>query len=292
MSQFDTRIQARYAEKLRIFLRLRKKDFKSSAGLKPEVVGRKGRLPRYPTAAIAALEAKANVKAARGETEDTSLGERIGLACDYQGWSCAELARRVGVSREIVRRWQAGLNRPNNLTILAGILEVPLAWLNCGGAANLPANSHIGVRLGNEAKNYREKLYGLTTQLMHNINDEITESQMQAHLEHVVMSQSKLADLARRAGGRWQLLNGVLQFAPWISIPERGLARRFWSDDVETIIREELESKPSVCGAWSAVRQRCDERGLAYPQKISLYKRLQNDREQANTYGIKFAGPC
>ena len=107
---FDTRTQARYTEKLRIFLRLRKKDFKSSAGLKPEVIARKGRLPRYPTAAIEALEAQANAKAARGDADDTSLAERIGLACDYQGWSCAELARRLNVSREIVRRWQAGLN--------------------------------------------------------------------------------------------------------------------------------------------------------------------------------------
>jgi hypothetical protein len=175
---------------------------------------------------------------------------------------------------------------------LAGILEVPLAWLNCGGAANLPANSHIGVRLGDEAKYCREKLYGLTTQLMLNLNEDMTESQMQSHLDHVVMSRPGLAIVARRAGGRWQLLHGVLQFAPWICIPERGgLARRFWSDEVEAIIAEELDSKPSVHGAWSAVRQRCEERGLAYPQKISLYKRLQNDRERANIYGINFVGP-
>jgi hypothetical protein len=94
-----------------------------------------------------------------------------------------------------------GLNRPNNLTILAGILEVPLAWLNCGGAANLPANSHIGVRLGDEAKYCREKLYGLTTQLMLNLNEDMTESQMQSHLDHVVMSRPGLAIVARRAGG-------------------------------------------------------------------------------------------
>jgi hypothetical protein len=102
------------------------------------------------------------------------------------------------------------------------------------------------------------------------------------------MTHQPLGILARRAGGRWQIAQGQLEFAPWICLidADAGLTRRFWTDEVEDIINKELAEKHTVYAAWQSLAQRCSEKGLEFPQKITLYKRLNRLRKLKDKFGV------
>ncbi|WP_087865431.1 helix-turn-helix domain-containing protein [Comamonas thiooxydans] len=290
MSQFDKYIKTEYVEALRIFLGLNKKNFLREAGfIKADEPPRQGRLGRYEEAPIIALEVRVNAKAARAEANDTTLGERFCIARDYMGMTDASVARAMGISREMVRRWGSDEGRPSKLPQLAELLGVPEAWLEYGGEAYLPANSHVGVRVGQESKNYREQLFGLTQSLVAELPNDVEESYAQAYIELAVFQRPELSQVARRAGGRWQVLQGNLLFSPWVPIVEHGLARRFWSDEVEAIIQEELANQPSVYAAWNQLKARCEALGMnqdQYPRRISLHKRIEKERQRAEEFGV------
>lgn len=63
-----------------------------------------------------------------------SIGERIKQARKSQGYSQADLARRLGVSQPAVANWESGIHDPRRLTLakLADVLEAPLDWLAAG----------------------------------------------------------------------------------------------------------------------------------------------------------------
>lgn len=290
MSQFDRYTQTEYVEALRAFMDISKRNFLRDYGFVEDAdTPRKGRLPKYPDEAIKALEAQVNEKAARCEATDTTVGERYRLARDYMGFNDAEVSRQLGVSRELVRRWGSDIHRPTNMEALATLLNVPQAWLEEGGEQNLPANSHLGVRVGDEAKLWREHQLGLTQVVVSELPDGADEQYAQAYIEWAVFSNFELAQAARRAGGRWQIASATLLFSPWVPIPEHGLSKRYWTDDVEAIIQEELAAKPSVYGAWEAVRQRCEALGKGpdeYPKRISLHKRIEKERARADQFGV------
>lgn len=289
MSQFDRYTKTEYVEALRVFLDVSKRNFLKEAGFIDDEGPRKGRLPRYKEAPIAALEERVNEKAARCEAADSTVGERYRIARDYLGLSDSIVAREMGVSRELVRRWGENIHEPTCMPELAAFLGVPEAWLREGGEHNLPANSHIGVRVGAESKLWRETVYSLTLDLVANLPDNADEQYAQALIECTVHNKFNLAQAARRAGGRWQIHHNTLMFAPWIPIPEHGLSRRYWSDEVEAIIQEELASKPTVYGAWEALQARCVAMGLdeeAYPKRISLHKRVEKERVRAEEFGV------
>lgn len=291
MSQFDCYTNTQYVQVLRRFLKLPKANFLRTTGLTDiPAAGRKGRLPRYSDAAVQALEDCVNAKARRAEkSSSTNVGERYVIARDYLGASNSEVARLIGVSRELTRLWSAGMHRPSDLVALANTLDVPVTWLEFGGEESLPADSHIGVRVGFEALHYREQLYGMTTAILADIPYDAGEGQIQELIEQSVMNSPVIAKLARRAGGRWQLVGGTLLFSPWVPIQEHGLARRYWSDEVEAMIEEELSRKSSVYGAWHALKFRCEERGLKYPKLVSLRKRKGKARERAEKFGMCFS---
>lgn len=289
MSQFDRYTTTEYVEGLRVFLNMKKQGFLQEAGLVRRKPGEhKGRLPGYPAEAVVALEDAVNAKAARCEATDTTLGERLRLARDYLGLGDAQIARQLGVSRELVRRWGENIHypTPERLVQLAEALNVPEAWLVNGGGHNLSANSHIGVRVGEEAKTWREHLYSLELQVIAEIPDDADVAYAQAYIEDAVFSRPDLVQAARCAGGRWQSVGAALLFAPWVPIPEHGLSRRYWSDEVEAMIQEEMATKPSVYGAWHALKKRCEALGLEYPKLISLHKRVEKERERAERYGV------
>lgn len=290
MSQFDRYTVTEYVESLRSFLDISKRTFLRDYGFVEEAdEPRKGRLPKYKDEPIKALEALANAKAARAESTETTLGERFRIARDYMGFNDAQIARELGVSRELVRRWGADIHRPAVMDQIAELLNVPRAWLESGGENNLPANSHVGVRVGEEALDAREQLYGLTQAVVADLRDDADESYAQAFIEWSVYNKFELAQAARRAGGRWQIVSNTLLFSPWVPIPEHGLSKRFWSDEVEAIIQEELSTKPSVYGAWEGMRARCEALGLAedaYPKRISLHKRVEKERLRAEKFGV------
>lgn len=299
MSQFDRYTVTEYVEALRLFLGASKRTFLRDAGFIKDDAPRKGRLKRkeYEAGPLKDIEAQVNAKAARCEAPGsvepgdagTTMGERIVLAKDYQGLNDAQMARDLGVSRELVRRWSNNIHVPKNLQAVADYLNVPEAWLRHGGEETLPGNSHIGVRVGDEAKMWREQLRGLIQSVVEEIPEEADDSYTQAYIEWVVLNRAPVAQAARRAGGRWQWASGMLFFVPWVPIPEHGLAKQYWSDEVEAIIQEELQSKPTTYGAWKAIKARCEAMGLTeddYPRRVSLHKRVQKDRERIQEFGV------
>ena len=66
----------------------------------------------------------------------SELGRRIIKTRMRRGWSQAELARRLGVPRERLGKWERGLNEPSleDLAALSEVLEVPLEALGLGRA--------------------------------------------------------------------------------------------------------------------------------------------------------------
>lgn len=289
MSQFDNYTTSGYVESLRQFLGMKKRNFQRDAGLAPADTQRRGRLPSYPEEAIANLESQVNAKAARAEATDSTLGERFQIARDYKGFTDASVSREMGVSRELVRRWGLDINKPSDLPRLAEVLDVPEAWLESGDPKFLPANSHVGVRVGEAAMDFREQLYGMTTVVLADLPENASDSEAQAFLERAVFSRPWLAEAARRSGGRWQIVQGALLFAPWVPIAEHGLTRRYWSDTVEAMIQEELASKPSVYAAWHSLKARCEAMNMnedEYPKLISLHKRIEKERMRAEKFGV------
>lgn len=295
MSQFDSYTTADYVEGLRKFLDLNSRTFLHDYGLLVPGENRaqketgQGRPKKYRLDRIPVIEQMVNEKAARCEAADTLISERYRIARDYLGYSDARVARELGVSRELVRRWGAGMNNPSHIEALAQLLRVPLAWLVEGGEHNLPASSHLGVRVGEDAKHWREQLFGMIQAVVSELPDNADESYAQAFIEWAVFNRFDLACAARRAGGRWQLVSNTLLFAPWVPIPEYVLSKRKWSDEVEAIIQEELARQPSVYGAFKVMEARCKAMGLSadeYPQKISLYKRLEKEKERVEKFGV------
>lgn len=291
MSYVNPFLIQQYIQFLRRFLQMFKAGFFKTADLVSPSWSGRGRHLSYPAEAVARLEELANAKSASAEALDTSLGQRYALARDFLGVSNAAVARKMGVSRELTRCWGAGINRPTNLEKLAKVLEAPVAWLEFGGSENLPANSHLGRRFGLENGNNREALFGETQGLICRLPDDISEVEIQQAIETAVFTMPNLSVLARRAGGRWQLVDGELKFAPWIPPapkPQFGLMRRVWPDETEVIIAEKLAEKTSVYAAWHAIKARCVECGLAYPTKIALYKRLEKAQRKEEKLGISF----
>ena len=290
MSQFDCYTKAEYVEKMRLFLRKKKQGFLLENNLVPaDYTPRKGRLPSYEEAPIAELELEVNLKAEKAEADGLKLGERLRIARDYQNISDAELGKQMGVSRELARLWGESVHKPACIAELAEFLKVPLAWLEYGGKAHLPANSHIGVRVGAESLACKEQLYAKTVELLSEIPEDADVEFAQAYIEWAIHNKDDLKNIARRAGGRWQAVGGTLLFAPWVPIAEHGLSRRYWTDEVEAMIQEELATKPTVYGAWESLKQRCEAMGLTpdeFPRRISLHKRVEKERQRAEQYGV------
>ena len=290
MSMFDKYTTSEYMEAMRSFIGANKSTFKIDYGFIDPNESRVGRLS-YNAEAIKRMEDDVNKKSLRAEEPDTSVGERIKIAQSYRGLTDVAIARELNVSRELVRRWTSDINPTprERLEALATFLEVPLAWLAQGGLEHLPANSRIGLRVGEQALQWREYLYGLTQAALTELADLSDESLVQAHLEWVVFNNPEMAAAARRAGGRWQFLGNALLFSPWEPIEEHGLSRRYWTDEVEEIIQQELSSQPTVFAAWKEIKQRCTELGYGpneYPKRISLHKRIEKERERAEKFGV------
>lgn len=290
MSQFDQYTSADLVEAYRKFLGKAKVGFLPEHGLiHAGAAPRRGRLPRYPAEAVRAVAALVNAKAARVEADDTDLGERIRLAMAYRHLTDAELGRTLKVRREVVRCWGEGITKPHNLVQLAGALGVPVVWLSEGGDSTLPANSELGVRVGQKSLALRKQLYATTIEHLADVPETADLSFIQAYLEWAVFNHPEMARVARQAGGRWQVKGEDLVFAPWVPIAEHGLYRKLWTTEVEAIIQEELAKPQTTYAAWKALERRCEALGLdadKFPKKISLYKRLDLAKERLGIFGL------
>lgn len=292
MTMFYRHTKGEYIEALRIFLHAPKQTFKRRFGFTNESTRRGSPGPRYPVDAMLKVEHAANAKAARVEAPDTQLAERYLIARDYMGMSNTDVARAIGVSRELARRWGIGKNRPTALPALAQLLNVPPAWLEFGGEHHLPADTHLGIRVGDESRSARESLFALTTDALTGPSESEVDDDDAARvlIELAVKSRPDMARHARHAGGRWQVIYGRLQFAPWVPIPKPELSRSLWCDEVEEMITAELATRKSVRGAWQALKSHCEAHGLAYPKRITLYKRIAKVKEFSEKFGVDING--
>lgn len=73
------------------------------------------------------------------------LGIRIQDSRTNKGLSVSQLASRIGVKTETVKRWESGETdpRPNKLDQLSGILGVPMIWLLAGEDSHIPATPNL-----------------------------------------------------------------------------------------------------------------------------------------------------
>jgi hypothetical protein len=271
MSFFAASNQAKHLGKVRAFLKEPKSGFSMTSG-----------------ASITEIYELANSKSSSAEKIDSSFGERLSLAQAYSSMSCAKVAKNLKVSRELSRRWRLDKSRfLGDLNSLATLLNVPAKWLEIGGEEHLPANSHLGQRLGVQRDNSKQLLYAATLSLITNLPDDATENELMRAIELNVFTSPLLSRLARRAGGRWQIQGGKLLFSPWTPPPEKQQRiGKAWPIETEDIIREELALRASIYGAYVEIKARCENLGLVYPARITLHKRASSVKKRELDYGV------
>ena len=67
----------------------------------------------------------------------TTFGDRLTAAREGAGLSQEDLARQLGIKVKTIRAWEADQSAPraNRLSILCGLMNVPLVWLMTGHGA-------------------------------------------------------------------------------------------------------------------------------------------------------------
>lgn len=291
MSIFGAHTRTQYANNLRAFLGMRPNEFYALAGIEPQT--RRGVVladakRRIPAEAVVTLEIALNCKARRSEDSANSFGERITYARDYAGHTDTSLARELGVSRTTVVQWRRGPGRPCRLAKLASALNVPTSWLAEGKEEDLPANSRIGARVGYEAGEWRETLFGLTLASTACAPQSDDLSVWQVWLEEIVFERPAMALAARRAGGRWQRRrsDGNWVFAAWEPLRPLPRGKHAWSIEVDELVDDALASYPSIQQAWPAPERRCGERGLPCPSSIALFKCVERRLGNEDKFGV------
>jgi transcriptional regulator with XRE-family HTH domain len=108
-----------------------------------------------------------------------SLGERIAKTRQDVGLSAADLAKRMGVKKDTVEKWEAGRvePRPNKLMQLAGILEVSLLWLMTGKAAEEESRAYGFDRVDSLKRKLEraQSLQGEVLRLLGEVDRDIAE---------------------------------------------------------------------------------------------------------------------
>ena len=297
MSQFDNPLETEYVENMRVFLRSPKYQFLVRYGFADIDRHQRGRLPAYKQEAIQRVEDDFNEKAAIADSRTSTIGQRIGLALSYINESKEESAARLKISKESLRRWLDDLSKPSHAdkAELARALNVPQHWLETGDPSSLSADSQIGVRVGQQALECRQTLRAMTQPIIDELMAQTEDvSYIQTMLEWHLANNPEMAQIARKAGGRWQvvapeyLTDESFVFAPWVPIKERVIKRRLWSDNVEEIIESELRAgkNHSIYEAYKQMEVRFMALNEPYPQRVSLYKRLEKDVDRAARFGV------
>lgn len=283
MSMFESRSTTQYVAAMMKFLRTSRKEF--AVAVAREECGRR---PRPDAETVQRVEQAVNRKAEQAESMRTTFGERYRIARDYRGLRDSQVGRQMGVSRELARRWGENRHPPRGerLEKLGELLQVPKSWLLSGCLDDLEADSHIGVRVGGEALRWREVLYSLTHRALERVDEDAADEDFVEAINGALVRDADMRNAARRAGGRWQVIDGRLFFAPWVPLEIGPPTRRYWPDETEAIIDEEVARHSSTYAAWRAVQARCEAAGLPYPQRIALHKRQQKVREHVERYGV------
>ncbi len=85
----------------------------------------------------------ADVSSAWFDPDVTTFGDRLAGAREVAQLTQAEMAKRLGVKLKTLRGWENDLSEPraNRLSMIAGLLNVPLVWLITGEGAGGPEDT-------------------------------------------------------------------------------------------------------------------------------------------------------
>jgi len=290
MSQFDSHKKVQYIDTLRSFLGISKAEFQQKFSLYSEDASNVQPRRDRNVALISLLEENANKKAARVEAPDTDFAERYNLAKSYMRLFDSDVARAMQVSREWARSWGTGKAHPTDMEKLSIVVQAPLAWLRDGNVDVLPANSTLGLRVGAENLEWRRALFDMTQAVLAELDATLDDDFLQAHLEWAVFYKPQMAHAARRAGGRWQVSDGQLVFAPWVPLQPKKpkQADLPWSDEIEAIIQEELENNKRPTIAGQRIKERCLALGYSEeecPKQVTVFKRAAKKKAHIERFG-------
>lgn len=107
------------------------------------------------------------------ESPPENFGDRLRLVRGRRGLDVADLARLLGVSEGLLRRWESGQVAPraNRMPIIAGTLSVPMRWLMSGdvdleGLKDDPSAARMrDLELLHEVRSIKEFMIGTVDRL-------------------------------------------------------------------------------------------------------------------------------
>lgn len=281
MSYFDENTASKYVEKLLSFVSDKQiPNLESHENQAESIEKQSGTTKSYCAEEIEDLEKVVNEKAKRAEANDSTFEERLCIAKDYKRLNDADVEDLIKVDCDVIRLRGEISHSSDEITRIARVLDVPAIWLQYGGEVHLPANSHIGVRVGKESFMYRESLYSKTIELYSNASENCDPDCVQALVEQQLENDQELSKISRRAGGQWRVVRGALIFVAWVKSEELHPTCETWSDEVEAMIAEELSTKTTVYSAWLSLKARCEAMGLSkgkYPSNVELHKRREKE---------------
>jgi len=192
----------------------------------------------------------------------TNLQTRLGILMQYRELNYSKLAAKIGISRAAVQTWCSGLCYPNteNITRLCKALDIPASFLIDGDEFSLRCDDVIGLRFGESANKYKERL------------KELIESAGQGPLDKSTVQ--KISSLSRKSGGCFNQVNGIYSFTPWRK-QKRATRPSKWPQEVEEIIATMTAAHSSIYKAHKEIQVLCEQKGLPCPSKVALYKRMQ-----------------
>jgi len=191
-----------------------------------------------------------------------SLNARLAILLQYRELNFSKLANKTGVSRTAVQTWCSGSCNPShsNIEKLCAALDIPVSYLTDGDERLLRHDDVIGLRFGESAQPYRNSL----KEILDGVATGPIDKQLTQHI----------SSLTRKAGGYFDYENGRCRFIPWRKLKRYSRPSK-WPQEVEEIIDMAIASHTSIYQAHKAIEAICEEKGLPFPSKIALYKRLQ-----------------
>lgn len=246
------------------------------------------RVSRYSSCAVTKLEELVNQKGVLAEDRTKPPFERLSIAMDWAQESNSTLAQQLGVSRELVRKMRLGaIGFDAHLEALGRILQVPPKWLVSGNPLLLPADSHIGVRCGAAQSSAREDAY--------EVLEKICEEHKFKSVRDLILTVEKsvreiptYANVCRQAGGRWNVIGDRAFFFPWVAVDQVDSAReQLWEPEIEVLIEQGLNDQDrTTTQVWDEVKAYAEQRGLPYPTKITLHKRVARAHQRLEKFGM------
>ena len=211
--------------------------------------------------------------------------ERLGAIRRFLGWSCADLSRRVEVSRESARLWERSCAEPGAMCPteqrahkIAEVMGVPFTYLWDGDLTGVAPNLPIGRRIGVSQEGAIEALFSEQER------SRIRPTSLDDARRKLV--KPNIARMAREAGGAWVLSpGGQMQFEFWTVVVKRrkGPTAVGSTPILQKWVEKAVDNKTPITDAWSAACAECVAQGIDPPHYPSAYAHaIRYRRRQAD----------